>query len=814
MCRPDILHYRRMFVCSVVVALTACFVINIGIKAYAQDVKRKAAVKKEETYTRPKPTRPIKPVIPGVNRYQQDKIFLEYADSLYKVQNWRDTTERQILKGNVKFRQAGMWMYCDSAYYYPELNSLDAFGNVKMEQGDTLFVYADKLYYEGNERMAKLKNGPSRSKVSLINRDVTLTTDSLDYSLAMELGWYEKWGTIDDKVNKLTSLYGEYSPGTKNADFYHDVVLVNNENNFTMLTDTLHYNTDTHLARIESTTEIQGANDTIITTQGVYDTQLGNAELLSRSMIIHRDSNNNITTLEGDSIIYDKVSRISRAYMFRDPDKHSMPMVLTDTAHRTTLIGGFGIYNDSTREALATVYPLLMEYSQNDTLFLRADTIRTYIVTEMVSAGRRWTSSGYPEKDGVPIIKASDFTIWLDSVFFSIVPQLVKAPLQLLNAVIPTPKQNKTTPKPEPVILADSVSDDKQVVSEGILSGEENPEGLTVGELKIDSISAPKDSIPKIPKDFHVALAYHRARFFKQDIQGVADSMVFVERDSMMFMFRKPIVWSGERQVTGNRIDIHFNDSTADWAVLPESGMMSEHVDEDFYNQLAGKTLFATFENQTLKKLEVSGNVETIFLPQESDSTYNRMVTAESSFLTIELDSNKMDRLKMWPEVTGKVTPIFLVKKSEQYLQKFRWWASLRPEREWYGNRLHWADNLGEVPDVLEQYFLAPSDFGEPKSFSGTRFVAPESSLPLADEIPAIEAKAPDSIATLLPGDESLKQIEEADSTSVEEAAKIVEEGDKIEETVKNEEEKSSSKEAEQQSSAIKENLIKKEDGE
>lgn len=814
MCRPDILHYRRMFVCSVVVVLTACFVINIGIKAYAQDVKRKAAVKKEETYTRPKPTRPIKPVIPGVNRYQQDKIFLEYADSLYKVQNWRDTTERQILKGNVKFRQAGMWMYCDSAYYYPELNSLDAFGNVKMEQGDTLFVYADKLYYEGNERMAKLKNGPSRSKVSLINRDVTLTTDSLDYSLAMELGWYEKWGTIDDKVNKLTSLYGEYSPGTKNADFYHDVVLVNNENNFTMLTDTLHYNTDTHLARIESTTEIQGANDTIITTQGVYDTQLGNAELLSRSMIIHRDSNNNITTLEGDSIIYDKVSRISRAYMFRDPDKHSMPMVLTDTAHRTTLIGGFGIYNDSTREALATVYPLLMEYSQNDTLFLRADTIRTYIVTEMVSAGRRWTSSGYPEKDGVPIIKASDFNIWLDSVFFSIVPQLVKAPLQLLNAVIPTPKQNKTTPKPEPVILADSVSDDKQVVSEGILSGEENPEGVTVGELKIDSISAPKDSIPKIPKDFHVALAYHRARFFKQDIQGVADSMVFVERDSMMFMFRKPIVWSGERQVTGNRIDIHFNDSTADWAVLPESGMMSEHVDEDFYNQLAGKTLFATFENQTLKKLEVSGNVETIFLPQESDSTYNRMVTAESSFLTIELDSNKMDRLKMWPEVTGKVTPIFLVKKSEQYLQKFRWWASLRPEREWYGNRLHWADNLGEVPDVLEQYFLAPSDFGEPKSFSGTRFVAPESSLPLADEIPAIEAKAPDSIATLLPGDESLKQIEEADSTSVEEAAKIVEEGDKIEETVKNEEEKSSSKEAEQQSSAIKENLIKKEDGE
>lgn len=305
MLKPKNPYYDRRIVSICVGVVAACFAVNVGMKAYAQDVKRKEAKQKEETYTRPKPTRPIRPQIPGVNRYQQDKIFLEYADSLYKVESWRDTVERQILKGNVKFRQAGMWMYCDSAYYYPELNSLDAFGNVKMEQGDTLFVYADKLYYEGNERMARLKNGPSRAKVNLINRDVTLTTDSLDYSLAMELGWYEKWGTIDDKVNTLTSLYGEYSPGTKNADFYHDVVLVNNENNFTMLTDTLHYNTGTHLARIESATEIQGQNDTIVTTRGVYDTRLGNAELLSRSIIIHRDSNNNITTLEGDSIIYE-----------------------------------------------------------------------------------------------------------------------------------------------------------------------------------------------------------------------------------------------------------------------------------------------------------------------------------------------------------------------------------------------------------------------------------------------------------------------------------------------------------------------------
>lgn len=756
------LHRRPNRLAAAVGMVAAGFIVNIGLQAYAQQVKKNEVAekeKKEETFTRPKPTRPIRPEIPGANRYQQDKIFLEYADSLYKDQTRLDTIEKQIVKGNVKFRQAGMWMYCDLAYYYPDLNSLDAFGNVRMEQGDTLFVYADKLYYEGNERMARLKNGPTNSKVKLINRDVTLTTDSLDYSIAMELGWYSKWGTIDDKVNTLTSLYGEYSPGTKNADFYHDVVLVNNQDGFTMLTDTLRYNTDTHIARIESKTEIQGETDTIFTTRGIYNTNVGNAELLSRSTIVHRDSNNNITTLEGDSIIYDKITRISRAYMFGIPAKHPMPMVLTDTAHKTTLIGGFGQYNDSTREAFATIYPMLLEYSQGDTLFLRADTIKTFIVSEMVRASRRLTDSGFPEFNGKPVLTAKDGYIVLDDDFFTATIPLLSAPLARLNAV--APQQDKGKEKgndvPLPVRLdprrelqsglreegIDSVPREGHIAevaadSLGRSGGFRPGAGLTEqgDTIAYDEDTAPKDSIPLVPREFHVAQAYHRARFFKQDIQGVADSMIFVEKDSMMFMFRKPIVWSGERQVTGNRIDVHFNDSTADWALLPESGLLSELVDEDFYNQLAGKKLLANFADQTLKDLEVSGNVEIIFLPQESDSTYNRMVAAESSYLHLDMKENKIDRLKMWPEVNGTVTPLFMVKKQQQYLRQFRWWESLRPVRERIGTRWRWEDNLGEVSDALDAYLTAPSDFGEPKSFPASRpapYVPPVKPVTLPD---------------------------------------------------------------------------------
>ena len=347
--------------------------------ARAQSAKK---TPKTETYTRPKPREPIKPQIPDVNRFQDDKVFLEHADSLFRPAN--EYEEFQIVKGTVKFRQGGMWMFCDSAYYYPEKNSMDAFGHVEMRQGDTLFVYADKLYYDGLEKHATLVRGPSRDKVELKNRTVNLKTDSLDYDVMNERGWYTTGGVLQDDVNTLTSIYGEYSPNTKQAKFRDDVKLVNNKDGYKLRTSELDYNTETHIADINTHTVIEGANDTIVTTKGWYDTQTDHAQLTSRSTITHRDSVNNVTWLEGDSIIYDKLTRLSRAYMFRDKRKHQQPMVLTDTARKVQLIGGYGEYNDSTRTAMATEYPLLIEYSRPDSLFLRADTILSYIVQEMV----------------------------------------------------------------------------------------------------------------------------------------------------------------------------------------------------------------------------------------------------------------------------------------------------------------------------------------------------------------------------------------------------------------------------------------------
>lgn len=631
------------------------FAGNIAVSAYAQHAKRERAKKAEETYTRPKPTKPIRPIIPVQNRYQSDKVFLENAELLYKMQGWNDTVEKQIVSGNVKFRQGSMWMFCDSAYYYPEINSLDAFGHVRMEQGDTLFVFADQLFYNGNERLAKLTNGPSEPTVRLKDPSGELLTDTLDYDVDLEIGYYGCGGTLKDDVNTLTSIFGQYNSKTKDADFFYDVELINHKDNFTLLSDTLYYNTNTHLARIDSPTDIYGPNDTIFTSRGWYDTQLSNLEMTNRSTIVHTDSLGRATTLVGDSIVYDNATRISRAFQYRDITKLSQPTVLTDTANKMILISEYGMYNDSTKEAFATGYPILKEYSRPDTIFLRADTIFTFILQDTV-----WTTQAKIDRDNRLEILANEFEYIDypqpdDSLMFSPLSEE-----EVLNAMI------------------------------GIFSAMPLPES---------------ENIVKDVSDYHAAKAYPRARFFNVDVQGVADTLEFYENDSLMYMKRKPVVWSGERQVTGKEIVLHFNDSTVDHALLPQTGFMAEHVEEDYYNQLSGKQMEAWFEDEYLRRLYVEGNVQVIMLPMENDSTFNKLVDAESSHMTVDMKDKQIEKIKMWPEVTGNTTPIFLVKKAQKFLPNFIWLEAIRPKRTVIDGVLRWDDELGEISEELEMYF-------------------------------------------------------------------------------------------------------------
>lgn len=341
--------------------LPLCLALTVGVASVA----RNPLLTPDRT--------PIRPQVPSADRHQPGKLFLERADSLMVLPEEPDV---QILLGNVMFRQGDMFMYCDSARFYtsPSLpaDSMEAYGNIRMEQGDTLFLYGDYMDYSGVQQLASVY-GEGRD-VRLINRDVTLTAPIIHYSQAMELGYYVNGGKLTDPQNELVSLEGEYAPPTKDANFYNRVRLngvSNKGDSVRIYTDTLLYNTDTRIAELPVFARIYGKDGDISSFNGVYDTGLDFATLLDRSTV-HTNRGN---TLTGDSLVYDRAAGRGEAFG---------NMVLTDSARQMTLEGDYGFYNELTDSAYCTGHARALEYSRPDTLYLHGEVIRTWQTPDSV----------------------------------------------------------------------------------------------------------------------------------------------------------------------------------------------------------------------------------------------------------------------------------------------------------------------------------------------------------------------------------------------------------------------------------------------
>ena len=288
---------------------------------------------------------------------KKTKVYLIHSNTLSFDKAVKP--DAQILNGDVCFRHDSSYMYCDSAYFFEQTNSLEAFSNVRMEQGDTLFVYGDYLFYDGNTQVAYL-----RENVRMENGQVTLFTDSLNYERIPNIGYYFEGGLIVDSLNQLSSFYGQYSPETKLAVF-NDSVQVENPD-FTLYSDTLHYDTESKVATILGPSVIVSDSGPIHTSRGWYDTVNNTSLLLDQSQV---ESGEKI--LIGDSIFYNRDTGMGEVYG---------NMSLIDTAQHVTLQGEYGYYNEQTGYAFATDSARFLEYSQGDTLFLHADTLQMVTV--------------------------------------------------------------------------------------------------------------------------------------------------------------------------------------------------------------------------------------------------------------------------------------------------------------------------------------------------------------------------------------------------------------------------------------------------
>jgi len=370
------------------------------------------------------------------------QVEIENADTFEGDESLGKNVSR--LLGNVRFRHQGALMYCDSAYLYQETNSLDAFGRIRIVQGDSINLTGNFLKYDGNIRQAKVIGN-----VVMTDKEMVLKTDMLNYNMNNETAEYFDGGQITDKQNVLTSKSGFYFSKDKTVFFRDSVRLINPK--YLIVADTLKYNTVSKIAVFEGPSNIYstGADSSIIyCEQGWYNTITENSVFTGNPVITSKENR-----LSGDSLVYDNKHATGRA--FRN-------VAISDSVQKVIISGDVGYNNDMSKVAWVTGKAMLTKAFETDSLFLHADTL--YALQDTTTMERTWIAF-----HGVRIFK-SDLQGRCDSLSYSGADSV----LSFFIEPILWSEQNQLTAQFMDMKMANSVMSELHLVDAAFISSKED----------------------------------------------------------------------------------------------------------------------------------------------------------------------------------------------------------------------------------------------------------------------------------------------------------------------------------------------------
>ena len=235
--------------------------------------------------------------------------------------------------------------------------------------------------------------------------------------------------------------------------------------------------------------------------------------------------------------------------------------------------------------------------------------------------------------------------------------------------------------------------------------------------LRLDSLRAVAAQEGKAKPDTmqRYLRGYRNVRVFRRDAQAVADSLSYISMDSTLSLYGKPILWSEERQLSGDTTHFYFRGKKLDYVDVLGKALVVEHIDSvDYYNQMSGDSLRAYVQDSTVREILVSGKVESIYyMKEEGTNDYNGLNRMTSSTMHVLLDSGKVKKSIWRGPVEGKAYPLEMASGPEvNRLPLFQWAADRRPMRK---------EDIAIVGDSLPPRDQRSRPISDRNRFSGTK---------------------------------------------------------------------------------------------
>jgi lipopolysaccharide export system protein LptA len=405
----------------------------------------------------------------------------------------------------------------------------------------------------------------------------------------------------------------------------------------TLVGDSLFYDGNTKIAKFRSNVIIDNGSSVLKTDYLDYDRSTGIGAYYSGGEIDSKQEGIHLTSERGYYFTESKVFHYKTDVVMTHPDY----TIYTDTMHYSSDLEKTWFYGPTHIEFEDR--DIFCEYGWFDQLADRANFIRN---AKILSSGQilKGDTIDYDQKAQIGISKCN-------------------------VVVIDTSQKFEVNGDYAIYYEADSVS----FVSENMIM-KQDMNGDTFF-LVADTLHSFIDSC----RHERIIKTYHNTRFFKEDMQGQCDSLVYLTADSIIHMFHDPILWSDNNQITADSIQLTMANGTMDKMYMNQTAFIIAHEDSIFYNQIKGINMIGYFKDAELSKVDVFGNGQTVYYPREEDQTLIGVNETKCSNMTIKIDSSAIKKISFYDRPTAKLTPTDEMPATGLQLDGFNWRINERP---------------------------------------------------------------------------------------------------------------------------------------
>ena len=564
-----------------------------------------------------------------------------------------DSTKLTIVTGDVKLRQGTALFYCDSCVINNRTNIFEAWGKVHINDSDTANVYANHLRYLADTKLAYLDGN-----VKLTDGNATLTTPDLEYDMQTNIGTYKNGGRVVNKKTVLDSKEGYYYADLKDVYFKKDVRL--RDPAYSIDTDSLLYNSQTRLTRFIAETTIKDSSGRIIKTrEGFYNQATGKAEFGSRPEVT-----------DGDMKITGNRMAIDDSLGTAQIEGNG---VVIDNKNHTTIIGGLIFRNKNTDAILATKKPLMIIEQEKDTIYVTADTLFSARLSDRFKtpnnlkpdSSRQEPVLAREVKDSAQISRPDTAAV-NNAPGRPITRRSMSEKLKVKNIPATIKKDSVTVPVTDSILAKQKT--DTTATKDSVISSSAN------GKVKDTLAFNEKDSTNRYFE------AYRNVRIFSDSLQSVCDSMFYSFKDSVFRLYRDPVVWANNSQVTGDTILLFTKNKKADKVEAFENSFLVNRLENDVYNQIKSARMDGWFADGNIDSVRANAYAECIYYIQDEDSAYTGVNQSQSDIIDIYFQNKELDKVVFRSAVTGTLWPISQKSPAEMKLEGFRWLEARRPK--------------------------------------------------------------------------------------------------------------------------------------